>query len=308
VTPAELGYLLGWRAVRALPEPAAIRLFRAGADRAVRRNGPGTQRLAGNLRRVVGPQLGDADFADLLRDALRSYARYWMEAFRLPSYSRARVLNDFRLERGHLLGEAVEAGTGCIAALSHSGNWDLAGAWACANGWGLTTVAERLKPEGVYQQFLAFRRTLGMEIIPTSGGERPAFDELVDALGRSHLVPLLAERDLSSRGIEVTFFGGRTRMPAGPATLALRTGAPLFAVPLWFDGPYSGGEVIGPIPLPGPESGPLDVRVRLLTQTVADHLAGGIAAHPADWHMLQRLWLSDNPQLLRPLDHSEAAT
>jgi KDO2-lipid IV(A) lauroyltransferase len=237
--------------------------------------------------------MADDEFAVLLRDALRSYARYWMEAFRLPSYSIERVLTRLDLENGHLLGEAVDAGTGCVAALSHSGNWDMAGAWLCGNGWPLTTVAERLRPEGVYQRFVAFRRGLGMEIIPASGGDRPPFDLLVDALKRAHVVALLADRDLSTRGIEVEFFGGRTRMPAGPAMLALRTGAPLYAVPLWFDGPLNRGAVIGPIPIPPAEAGPLDQRVRMLTQTIADHLAASIARHPADWHMLQRLWLDD---------------
>jgi KDO2-lipid IV(A) lauroyltransferase len=308
VTPAELGYTAGWRVVRALPESWASALFRAGADRAARRTGPGTQRLARNLRTIVGPDLPDAEFDELLRQALRSYARYWKEAFRLPSYSRERILDEFRLERNHLLGDAIKAGTGCICALSHSGNWDLAGAWVCANGWGLTTVAERLRPEGVYQRFLAFRRSLGMEIIPTSGYEQPPFDALVDALGRNHLVPLLADRDLSTRGIEVEFFGGRTRMPAGPALLAVRTGAPLFAVPLWYDGPYSAGEVIGPIPVPGPETGPLDQRVKVVTQAVADHLAGAIAKHPADWHMLQRMWLNEPRPAAGEPERSEAAT
>jgi KDO2-lipid IV(A) lauroyltransferase len=167
----------------------------------------------------------------------------------------------------------------------------MAGAWVCSNGWGLTTVAERLKPEGVYQRFLAYRRSLGMEIVPTTGGERPPIDVLVEALGRSHVVPLLADRDLSARGIEVKFFDGLTRMPAGPAILALRTGAPLVIVPLWFDGPLNRGEVIGPLPVPPPESGAFDERVRQLTQTMADGLAAAIARHPADWHMLQKMWL-----------------
>jgi KDO2-lipid IV(A) lauroyltransferase len=308
VTPAELGYAAGWRLVRALPEPWAGALFRAGADRAWRRNGPGTQRLARNLRTVVGPDVGEAEFAELLRDALRSYARYWMEAFRLPSYSPERILDEFRLENNHLLGDAVQSGTGCIAALSHSGNWDLAGAWACAKGWGLTTVAERLRPEGVYQQFLAFRRTLGMEIIPTKGGDQPPIDALVEALGRSHLVPLLADRDLSARGVEVEFFGGRTRMAAGPALLALRTGAPLFAARLWYDGPYCAGDVVGPIPVPGPETGALDERVKVVTQAIADQLAGAIAKHPADWHMLQRMWLPARRSAAGEPERSEAAT
>jgi KDO2-lipid IV(A) lauroyltransferase len=162
----------------------------------------------------------------------------------------------------------------------------------------------------VYQQFLAFRRTLGMQIIPTEGGDQPPFDALIDALRRSHLVPLLADRDLSARGIDVEFFGGRTRMPAGPALLAIRTGAPLFAVPLWYDGPYSAGEVVGPVPVPGPDAGPLDQRVKLVTQQIADHLAGAIAKHPTDWHMLQRMWLDDSRPgaAVGDRERSEAAT
>jgi phosphatidylinositol dimannoside acyltransferase len=290
---AELGYAAGWRLVRALPEPVAAGVFRAVADRAYRKRGPGTERLARNLRRVVGPEVSDEEFDGLLRDAVRSYARYWREAFRLPSYPVERIMREFQIDRAHVLGDAVESGTGVIIALSHSGNWDMAGAWVCGNGWGLTTVAERLKPEGVYQRFLAYRRSLGMQIVPTSGGDRPPFDVLVDALRESHVVPLLADRDLSARGIEVDFFGGKTRMPAGPAMLALRTGAPLVAVPLWFDGPLNRGEVVGPLPVPPPEAGALNQRVRILTQTIADTLAAAIAKHPTDWHMLQKMWLDD---------------
>jgi KDO2-lipid IV(A) lauroyltransferase len=288
----EWGYAAGWRVVRAMPESAARKLFRAAADRAARKNGPGTQRLARNLRRVVGPDVPDEELNRLVRDGLRSYARYWMEAFRLPSMSRERIMS-FRLERAHLLKEAVDAGTGCIIALPHAGNWDAAGAYVVGIGCPLTTVAERLRPEGLYRRFLAYRESLGMHIVPLTGGERPVMDVLEERLGQAHVVPLLADRDLSARGIEVEFFGGRTRMPAGPALLALRTGAPLFVVSLWYEpGSKAGcGYVAGPLEVPGPEAGPLDVRVRLLTQTIADELAEGIAKHPADWHMLQKLWL-----------------
>jgi KDO2-lipid IV(A) lauroyltransferase len=233
--------------------------------------------------------MGEAEFDALLRRALRSYARYWKEAFRLPSYSREQIRTEFQIANSHILADAVESGTGVIIALSHSGNWDMAGAWVCSNGWGLTTVAERLKPEGVYRRFVDYRRSLGMEIVPTTGGERPPLEVLVEALGRSHVVPLLADRDLSERGIEVKFFDGVTRMPAGPAILALRTGAPLTIVPLWFDGPFNRGDVIGPLPVPPP--GPFKERVRLLTQAMADEFAAAITRHPADWHMLQKMWL-----------------
>ncbi|MFY1632613.1 phosphatidylinositol mannoside acyltransferase [Solwaraspora sp. WMMB335] len=295
VTPVEWGYAAAWRLVRAMPRPVAAAVFRAGADRAHRRGGPGVRRLAANLRRVVGPDLPAAEFDLLARDAVRSYARYWMEMFRLPSLTRAQRLAAFHLAGADMLGAHVAAGQGAVVALPHAGNWDAAGAWVAANGWPLTTVAERLRPEGVYERFVAVRQRLGMEIIPATGGPRPPFDVLVDRISAGHIVPLLADRDLSARGVEVTFFGGRTRMPAGPALLALRTGAPLYVTTMWFEPDVAHGALDGPLPLPDPATGSLDERVRRLTQQVADRLATGIARHPQDWHMMQRLWLDEVP-------------
>jgi phosphatidylinositol dimannoside acyltransferase len=287
----ELGYAAGWRVVRALPEPAARAAFRAGADAAYLRRGPAVRRLEANLRRVMGPEAPDPALDRLVRAGIRSYARYWLEAFRLPSWRPEQILRRFRLARNHLLGEAVESGTGAVVALPHAGNWDAAGAWVAATGWPLTTVVERLRPERVYERFLQFRQRLGMQIIPLRGGQRPPLDLLEECLGKGHIVPLLADRDLSTRGIEVRFFGDITRMPAGPAILALRTGAPLFVVDMWYEDDAACGYLHGPLDLP--RRGPLDQRVRSLTQQIADQLAAGIAAHPADWHMLQRLWLRD---------------
>jgi KDO2-lipid IV(A) lauroyltransferase len=215
-----------------------------------------------------------------------------MEAFRLPSRSRQQHLDGFRLGGEEMLAADVASGRGAVIALPHAGNWDAAGAWVAAHGWPITTVAERLKPEAVYERFLAYRRSLGMEIIPLTGGERPPIDVLADRVRAGAVVPLLAERDLTARGVEVAFFGARTRMPPGPALLALRTGAPLYAVAMWFEPDAPVGQLIGPLDLPGEEAGPLDVRVRLLTQRIADSLAEGIAKHPEDWHMLQRMWLA----------------
>ncbi|MCM0679050.1 phosphatidylinositol mannoside acyltransferase [Micromonospora phytophila] len=277
-----------------MPRPVVAAAFRAGADRAHRRGGGGTARLRANLRRVVGPDLPEAELDELVRQGLRSYARYWMEAFRLPSLSRSQILAGFRLHGEELLAADVAAGRGAVVALPHGGNWDAAGAWVAATGWPITTVAERLKPEGVYERFVAFRQGLGMEILPTQGGERPAFDVLVDRLRSGAVVPLLADRDLSARGVEVEFFGGRTRMPAGPALLALRTGAPLYVASMWYEPDAACASLEGPLPVPGPEEGPLDQRARSLTQRIADGLAAGIARHPEDWHMLQRMWLDQH--------------
>ncbi|WP_422752355.1 phosphatidylinositol mannoside acyltransferase [Micromonospora sp. WMMD708] len=287
----EFGYVAGWRLARALPRPVVAAAFRAGADHAYRGRGKGVTRLRANLRRVVGPELPEPELDALVKQGLRSYARYWMEAFRLPSLSRQQILDGFHLGGADMLDADVAAGRGAVVALPHAGNWDAAGAWVAATGWPITTVAERLKPEGVYQRFLAFRQTLGMEILPTHGGARPAFDVLVDRLHSGAVVPLLADRDLSARGIEVDFFGARTKMPAGPALLAIRTGAPLYVASLWYEPEMPRAQLEGPLPVPEPDSAPLDERVRVLTQRIADRLAAGIARHPQDWHMLQRMWL-----------------
>ncbi|MFI9640685.1 phosphatidylinositol mannoside acyltransferase [Micromonospora sp. NPDC051925] len=287
----ELGYVAGWRLARALPRPVVAAAFRAGADRAHRAHGTATTRLRANLRRVVGPELPEAELDALVKRGLRSYARYWMEAFRLPSLSRQQILAGFHLGGSEMLAADVAAGRGAVVALPHAGNWDAAGAWVAASGWPITTVAERLKPEGVYERFLAFRQGLGMEILPSNGGARPAFDVLVDRLRAGTVVPLLADRDLSARGIEVDFFGARTRMPAGPALLTIRTGAPLYVASLWYEPEMPRAQLEGPLPVPEPDGAPLDERVRVLTQRIADCMATGIARHPEDWHMLQRMWL-----------------
>jgi KDO2-lipid IV(A) lauroyltransferase len=285
----ELAYTIGWRVVQALPEPAAAWVFRTGADYAAERDGAATRQLAANLRRVVGPMLPEEELKSLVRAGLRSYARYWMEAFRLPSRSHEQILAGFRLDGGEMLIKHAAEGQGVILALPHGGNWDAGGAWAAASGIPLTTVAERLKPDGLYRKFLAFRESLGMNIIPSSGAGRSPVDLLAERIEAGHLVPLLADRDLSRRGVEVTFFGGRTRMPAGPALLALRTGAPLYTVSMWYEADAACGRMSGPLPLP-PE-GSLTERVSALTQAIADAVAEGVAEHPEDWHMLQRLWL-----------------
>jgi KDO2-lipid IV(A) lauroyltransferase len=142
----------------------------------------------------------------------------------------------------------------------------------------------------VFEQFVAYREKLGMEVIPLTGAQRAPLDVLAEKTQQGYAVALLADRDLSRRGIEVEFFGGRTRMPAGPALLALRTGAPLYAVDIWYTDDQAVASITR-IEMPALSAGALDVRVKLVTQKLADAFAAGIAAHPQDWHMLQRLWL-----------------
>ena len=288
----ELGYAAGWRLTRMLPLPAARALFNAGADRAAKANGPSTQRLRRNLRTVVGPGMPEAELDELVRAGLRSYARYWMEAFRLPSQSRQDFLTDFDLLNADEFNAVLAEGNGLILALPHVGNWDAAAAWASTNDWRLISVMERLRPASLFDRFMAYRESLGIEILPLTGGQRAPLDVLAEKATQGYMVALLADRDLSARGVEVRFFGGRTRMPAGPALLALQTGAALFAVDMFYD-PDKCNAVLHRIPMPDPAEGGLDVRVKIVTQRLADAFAIGIAEHPQDWHMLQRLWLDE---------------
>ncbi|BCJ41588.1 phosphatidylinositol mannoside acyltransferase [Actinoplanes ianthinogenes] len=281
-----LGFTAGWRLVRALPLPVARALFTRVADRAWRKNGPATQRLRRNYQQVVGPDMPET----LVRDGLRSYARYWMEAFRLPSQTREQNAAGFCMlgESYDQMKTAVADGNGLVLALPHVANWDAAAAWVVSHDWQMITVAERLKPEAVFQKFLDYRESLGMRVLPLTGGERPPLDVLAEHLERGWVVPLLADRDLSRGGVEVEFFGGRTRMPAGPAILAIRTGAPLYAVDCWYTEDRVEAVLRRIVP---PTDGPLDERVKRTTQLMADAFAIGIAEHPQDWHMLQKLWI-----------------
>jgi len=291
----DLGFGAGWRLVRRLPEPVARAAFRAGGDLAGRRDGP-TRQLRANLRRVV-PDASPEEFDALIRAAMRSYARYWYEAFRLPTMDHVKVH-----ERMHAdaigfehMQAALEAGRGVIVALPHSGNWDATAVWLIE--WlrregapaTVATVAERLRPESLYRRFVDYRESLGLEVLPLSGGESSPYPTLARRLNDNGVVALVADRDLSGRGVEVSFFGEPARMPAGPALLAARTGAALLPLSGWFTADGWGIRVQQAIPVPTVRAG------RGATQQLADALATEIAEHPVDWHMMQRVWLADMP-------------
>jgi lauroyl/myristoyl acyltransferase len=283
------GYAAGWMAVRAMPEFAARTAFDTGARYAARRGGP--DQLRKNLARVIGVRPAAVPDS-LMRASLASYGRYWREAFRLPTMNHralARELNE-AFQGLDNLEAAIAAGRGVVFALPHSGNWDMAGVWMVQTHGTFTTVAERLQPEALYRRFIDYREGLGFEVLPLSGGNRPPFDVLCERLADNRLVCLMAERDLTRTGVEVDFFGEPTRMPAGPAKLVIETGAVLCPVHCWFEGSTrreGWGFWIQP---------PLDCTsgdVGAITQALADQFAKNIAAHPADWHMMQPQWLAD---------------
>jgi lauroyl/myristoyl acyltransferase len=289
----DLGFAAGWKAVQALPKPLTERAFRMAADRASTRKGPGVQRLRANLHRVLGPETTPATLDAMVVAAMRSYARYWLEVFRLPRMDQRAVVADVgrNTTGAHHIDAAVDGGHGYVVALPHMGNWDVAGLWLVDRyQQPFTTVAERLKPEALFDRFVAYRQGLGMNVVALTGGQRPPVSVLTERLRAGAGVCLVADRDLSRRGIPVEFFGETARMPAGPAMLAAMTGAALLPVGLWFTANGWGQQIGAPIEIRGER---LADQVASATQELADRFAAEIAAHPADWHMLQRLWLAD---------------
>ena len=288
-----ISYSVGWGVVRRLPAGAAYAMFRRVADSAWRRRGKGVLRLEANLARVLGTTPDDPRVRELSREGMRSYLRYWCDSFRLPDWSPERIVSRVRVEKPELLFDTLASGRGVVAALPHMGNWDHAGAWGTLVGAPVTTVAERLKPEELFERFVEFREGLGMEILPLTGGGNDVFRTLVARAREGRLVPLLADRDLTATGIEVSFFGATAKMPSGPAALALTSGAALLPVTIWYEGHEPDHSIVirWHDEVPPPEGLVGRDRVAAMMQQVADAFAEDIASHPHDWHMLQRVWV-----------------
>jgi KDO2-lipid IV(A) lauroyltransferase len=291
---AAAGYAVAWSTVAKAPPALPRHVFQLLADGFTRRNGKTARQLAKNLRRVAGPDFDEARLAALTKSGMRSYLRYWLEVFRLPSISGETILRDTDISGEDRLKAAYADRRGVVLALPHMGNWDAAGAWCVHLGMPFTTVAERLRPESLFDRFVAFRESLGMEVLPLTGGSSAPYRTLRARLEAGGMLCLLADRDLTEAGIPVQFFGETARMPAGPAALALDTDAVLLPVTLWYpeDGtPGWRGCVHEPVQPPA--TGTRPQRVAAMTQTLANVFAKDIAAHPTDWHMVQRVWQSD---------------
>lgn len=277
-------YFAGWRVVRWLPESLAYSLAYRVADFLVKQNGKNVQRLRSNLSRTK-PTLTQLDLEILVLQAMRSYMRYWCDTFRFPDWSHKKVVGTVEVSNEHLLLDAVAANTGVIVALPHAGNWDHAGAYFCAKGIRLVTVAERLRPEKLFLKFLSFRQAMGMEVLPLDG---QVMDTLTQRLNEGALVALVADRDLSRSGIDIEFFGGPARMPAGPALLAIRTQAPLITAYVSYT---DTGIHIDFKNVVLPTSGSEKEKVQEIVQMTAKLFESGISEKPEDWHMLQRIWI-----------------
>ncbi|GAA4065817.1 phosphatidylinositol mannoside acyltransferase [Nonomuraea soli] len=281
------GFTAGWKLVPLLPHKLTGRGFDLAADRVWRGRGPSVRRLEANLSRVTG--LEGEQLRELSRRGMRSYFRYFHEVFRLPKMPSDEIVRRTHVTGGHHIFDTLGSGRGVVLALPHIGNWDQAGAWLTGSGHRFTTVAERLKPESLYRRYTAFREGLGMEVLPLTGGEGHTIGTLASRVRRGGVVCLPAERDLTKNGIEVQFFGHTTKVPAGPALLAVQTGAALLPALPYFHGD-DWGLIIDP-EIPVPVEGTRQEKVAVVAQRLVEVFEKGIADHPEDWHMMQRLWI-----------------
>lgn len=283
-------YALAWQITRLLPESWAYGLASRIADRIYKKNGKQIGRLRSNYARIH-PGLISAELEMLVQEGMRSYLRYWCDTFRFPNWSKEQIISSVVVENEEFLRDPIKEGRGCIVSLPHAGNWDHAGAYFCATGIPLTTVAEHLDPEKLFRKFLDYRQRIGMEVLDL---DSRVIATLAQRLIAGKLVALVADRDLSKSGVAVSFGGGPARMPAGPAILSLQTGAPLITAFVKYE--KRGIRIIFEGEVPIPQTGTQTEKIAAMTQICADRFAQRIAENTSDWHMLQRIWVDGDFQ------------
>ena len=274
-------YHFGWRIAARLPQQLVALIISAISWVTLQRDGSHVRTLRHNLALTTGGPV----HRDLLRAAVKSYLRSFYEVLALPAWSETEIRRRVRAVNEPAVRDA-HAGPGAVVALPHSGNWDLAGAWACATGMPVTTVAEQLS-DAEYAAFLGFRESLGLQVV--SHRDPQALTTLIKAIHDRRVVCLLADRDLSGTGVPVSWRGHPITLPAGPAIVARRTGAALLPAVCQFTD--NGMEIII-----GEAIAHRQGRAGLteMMQDVADFFADTIVRRPEDWHMMQPFFA--NPQ------------
>jgi lauroyl/myristoyl acyltransferase len=279
------GYVAASALARRLPEPVAEAVARRIADVAsvaLRRKRAMVDR---HMRRAGGSP----------REVFHSYGRYWLESFRLPDTTPAELEARFRADGLEHLDAARDAGRGVILALPHLGGWDFGGAWFGAHGYKATVVVEPLEPPELFEWFARFRERFGLTVVPLGPEAGTAILRVLRAGG---IVGLLCDRDIGGTGVEVEFFGERTTLPSGPATLALRTGAALLPTAVYFEG-RAGHHAVVCEPIDCERSGSFREDVSRVTQRLAQELEALIRRAPDQWHLMQPNWPSDRHASLR---------
>ena len=283
-------YGIAWKVLPKLPQRLVIGISHAAADVVYALGLKPVQQMRHNFEQLTGQPASNA----LVRDGVRSYFRCFAQQFTLSGWSAEEIREGCVYPAAERTRELMNDGP-VVLALTHSGNWDLAGAWFCQEWGGILTVAERLEPEETFNQFVEFREGIGMEIIGVGKGEH-IFNDLVDrSRGRSLLVPLLADRDISGRGIEVDLGDSKALVAAGPAALALKLDRPLIAGHISYRKVKGRWQIYAhftdPIPVPEPNEG--ETQVEALTKAWVEAISPVMVEHVVDWHMMQKLFVAD---------------
>lgn len=282
-------YRLGSLAARLMPGPVAAAAastlgYGAGVLSQSRRD-----MIERHLRRA-DPSLTGPALRIAAQQAFESYARYYVESFRLPSLSARRVDRSFSVDGFEHIPAALEKGNGCIFALPHLGGWEWAGRWMTDQGYRLTVVVEALEPPELFEWFADLRKELGMTVVPTGPAAGAA---VMTALRENQIVCLLSDRDIERNGVEVDFFGERTTLPAGPAMLSLRLGAPVLPIGVYFTPRPDGHHAVVRPPLVAERRDGLRADVARVTQDLARELEILIRRAPEQWHLFSPNWPSD---------------
>lgn len=276
-----------------VPPPLLGPLARMGGTGAALPDAARRLLVARNLQRA-DPDLRGLALRRAVNRTFESYAAYWLEAFRLPTLTPAELDAGLTYEGYEHLERSLHRGKGTMLILPHLGGWEWTGFWFTrVVGVPITAVVERLEPPELFEWFSEFRTSLGMHIVPLGPD---AGREVLRAFKRNDLVCLLSDRDIDGAGVEVTFFGERTTLPAGPATLALRSGADLVPGAMFQRPRNSHHAVIRP-PIPVERQGGLREDVARITQAIATELEALIRIDPTQWHLMSPNWPSDHVAL-----------
>ena len=286
---AYITYSALWRLVRLLPERSAYKLFEGVSVLAYSRNGKRVQRLRANYRKIK-PNVNEEELEILVRAGLSSAMRYWCETFRISDWSRERILNSTMTKNEEFLFEPIRSQRGVIVAVPHAGNWDHAGAYFCAKGARVNTVAEHLKPEKLFRKFLAHRERMGMNVLDLNAGVIGDLEKILRE--KKEMVALVSDRDLSKSGIDVNFFGATARMPAGPAILAYNTGADLITAYVAYR--PEGIEVFFTPPVHINKDVERSEEIVRVTQVIASRFEDAISKDLTSWHMQQRIFIDED--------------
>ena len=288
-------YRSGAALARRLPQPVGAALTRAISRSAYRLLPERRFITERRLQRVCGPEMQGEALAQAVRASFESYARYWFDGARLGDLDDAEVEAGFSHQGFNHIQEAIDSGTAPILALPHLGGWEWAGTWmARIPGYPVISVVEPLKPARLFDWMVEERRRMGIDIVALGPD---AVSVLIKSLRSRQVVCLLADRQVGRGGVEVEFFGERTLLPGGPATLALRTGAAILPTAVYQDGPNHLGVVLPPVP--AERQGRLRADVTRVTQDLAWALEELIRAAPEQWHLMQTNWPSDEEALQR---------